>query len=92
MISANVPNESNILIYYKTCTGDNGQLQYTKYTLLQPDTSIVKVDPGNNTFSDITYTVTGLPSFDTAVVKIVMQGTNSATPPIIKDFRLIACP
>lgn len=92
MISANVPNESNILMYYKTCTGDNAQLQYTKYTLLQPDTSIVKVDPGNTNFSDITYTVTGLPSFDTAVVKIVMQGTNTSTPPIIKDFRLIACP
>jgi hypothetical protein len=92
MISANIPNESNVLIYYKSCTGDNTQLQYTKYTLLQPDNSIVKVDAGNTAFSDITYTLTGIPSFDTAQIKIVMQGTNTATPPIIRDFRLISCP
>jgi hypothetical protein len=92
MISANIPNESNVLIYYKTCTGDNTQLQYTKYTLLQPDSNIIKVDAGNAAFSDITYTLTGIPSFDTAQIKIVMQGTNTATPPIIRDFRLIACP
>ena len=92
MVSANIPNEANVLIYYKTCTGDSNQLPYTKYTLLQPDSSITKVDPGNQTFSDITYTLTGVPSFDTAVVKIVMQSTNSSTVPIIRDFRLIACP
>jgi len=92
LISANIPNESTVLIYYKACTGDSGQLQYTKYTLLQPDSSIIKVDAGNPAFSDITYTLTGVPSFDTAQIKIVMQGTNTATPPIIRDFRLIACP
>jgi hypothetical protein len=92
MVSANIPNESTVLIYYKTCTGDSGQLQYTKYTLLQPDTTITKVDAGNPAFNDITYTLTGIPSFDTAQVKIVMQGTNTATPPVIRDFRLIACP
>ena len=92
MVSANIPNESNVLIYYKTFTGDAGQLQYTKYTLLQPDNSIIKVDAGNPAFNDITYTLTGITSFDTAQIKIVMQGTNSATPPIIRDFRLIACP
>lgn len=92
MLSANVPNEANILVYYKTCTGDSTQLGYTKYTLLTPDTPITKVDPGNAMFSDITYTLTGAQPFDTAVVKIVMQSTNSSTVPIIKDFRLIACP
>jgi hypothetical protein len=92
MLSANLPAESNIAVYYKTCTGDAGQLATTKYTLMTPDSAIVKVDNGNTTFSDITYTLTGMQSFDTISVKLVMTSTNSSAVPIIKDFRVIACP
>ena len=92
MISANIPAEADVSIYYKTCTGDAGQLATTKYTQLTPDGTITKVDNGNYTFSDITYTLTGMTSFDTVLVKIVMKSTNSAAVPVIKDFRVIACP
>ena len=92
MISANLPAESNVAVYYKTCTGDVGQLTSTKYILMTPDGTVTKVDNGDPTFSDITYTLTGMTSFDTMQVKLVMTSTNSAAVPIIKDFRLIACP
>jgi hypothetical protein len=56
------------------------------------DGIVTKVDNGNSAFSDIAYTLTGMASFDTIKVKLVMNSTNSAAVPIIKDFRVIACP
>jgi hypothetical protein len=79
-------------MYYKTCTGDSAQLNNTKYTLMTADGAVTKVDNGNPTFSDLTYTLTGMASFDTIVVKIVMNSSNTSAVPIIKDFRIIACP
>ena len=92
MISANIPAEANVSIYYKTCTGDSSQLKTAKYTLMTPDGIVTKVDNGDPTFSDITYTLTGIPSFDTIAVKVVMNSSNTAAVPVIKDFRVIACP
>jgi hypothetical protein len=92
MITANIPAESDVGVFYKTVTGDSAQLKYAKYTKMTPDSPIVKVDNGNNTFTDITYTLTGIQSYDTATIKIVMNSSNSAAVPIIKDFRVIACP
>jgi hypothetical protein len=92
MMAANIPAEADVSVYYKTCTGDSAQLDNTKYTLMTADGVVTKVDNGNPTFSDLTYTLTGMPSFDTIVVKIVMNSTNTSAPPIIKDFRVIACP
>jgi hypothetical protein len=92
MMAANIPAEADVSVYYNTCTGDSAQLNNTKYTLMTADGVVTKVDNGNPTFSDLTYTLTGMPSFDTIVVKIVMNSTNTSAPPIIKDFRIIACP
>jgi hypothetical protein len=92
MMAANIPAEADISVYYKTCTGDSAQLDNTKYTLMIADSAVTKVDNGNPTFSDIAYTLTGMPSFDTITVKIVMNSTNTSAVPIIKDFRIIACP
>jgi hypothetical protein len=92
MIAANIPAEADVSVYYKTCTGDSAQLDNTKYTLMTPDGIITKVDNGKSGFSDIAYTLTGMPSFDTIKVKLVMNSSNSAAVPIIKDFRVISCP
>lgn len=92
MITANIPAEADVGVFYKTVTGDSSQLQYATYTKMTPDSAIVKVDNGNNTFTDITYTLTDMQSYDTATIKIVMNSSNSAAVPIIKDFRVIACP
>jgi hypothetical protein len=92
MLAANIPAEANVAVYYKACTGDAAQLANAKYTLMNPDSAVIKVDNGDPTFSDITYTLTGMASFDTMIVKIVMTSTNTAAVPIVKDFRVIACP
>lgn len=92
MVAANIPAEADVSVYYKTCTGDSTQLDNIKYTLMTADGIVTKVDNGNSAFSDIAYTLTGMASFDTIKVKLVMNSTNSAAVPIIKDFRVIACP
>jgi hypothetical protein len=90
--AANIPTEADLLVYYKTCTGDKTQLDTTKYTLLSPDASVKKVELGDTTFTDMDYTLTGMAAFDTLVVKIVMKSTNSSAVPLVKDLRIIACP
>lgn len=92
MIAANIPAEADVSVYYKTCVGDSVQLNTTKYIALIPDNAIVKVDNGNDVFRDITYTLSNITSFDTAAVKIVLNSSNTAAVPIVKDFRIIACP
>jgi hypothetical protein len=92
MIAANIPAEADVSVYYKTCTGDSAQLDNTKYILMTPDGIVTKVDNGKYDFSDIAYTLTSMSSFDTIKIKIVMNSTNSAAVPIVKDFRVIACP
>ena len=91
-IAANIPSESNVEVFYKTCVGDTKQLATTKYTKMNPDSAIVKVENGNTAFSDIDFTLTGLTPFDGLVVKIVMTSSNSCAVPIVKDLRIIACP
>jgi hypothetical protein len=91
-IAANCPNESDIKVYYKTCLGDSKQLDTIRYVQAQPEgNGLIKVDNGNYAFSDVDYTMTNMTPFDTIAVKLVMQGTNTSAPTIIKDFRVIAC-
>ena len=44
----------------------------------------------DRSFREYEYSVDDLPDFTGFVIKIVMAGTNQATPPLIKDLRAIA--
>jgi hypothetical protein len=44
----------------------------------------------DRSFKDYEYSVDDLPDFDAFAIKIVMAGTNQATPPIISELRAIA--
>lgn len=88
--AANIPNGADVEVYYKTCVGDSAQLETTKYTLATPDSSIIKVENGNERFYDIDYTIENMNPFDNIVVKLVMKSTNSSAIPRIRDLRVIA--
>ena len=88
--AANIPNGADVEVYYKTCVGESGQLESTKYTVATPDSSIVKVENGNETFYDIDYSIENMIPFDNIVVKLVMKSTNSSAIPRIRDLRVIA--
>ena len=47
-------------------------------------------ESSNRAFKDYEYSVDDLPDFNAFSIKIIMAGTNQATPPIIKDLRAIA--
>jgi hypothetical protein len=87
---ANIPNEAEVLVYYKTCKGDSSQLKSTKYTLATPDASIVKVENGNETFYDVDYTIENMSAFDTVTVKLALRSINSSAVPRVRDLRVIA--
>lgn len=44
----------------------------------------------NRSFKDYEYSIDDLPNFNAFAIKIVMSGTNQATPPIVKNLRAIA--
>lgn len=87
---ANIPNGSDILVYYKTGKGDSKALKTTKYTLANPDSALVNVELGNESFSDCTYTINNMTAFDTVVVKLIFRSTNSSAVPLVRDFRVVA--
>jgi hypothetical protein len=51
--------------------------------------SMVK-ETSDRSFKDYEYSIDDLPSFNAFSIKIVMAGTNQATPPLISDLRAIA--
>jgi len=89
--AANIPNGSDVQVYYKAYAGEAKQLDRTKYTLMSPDSAINKVENGNSTFFDVDYTLQDMTPFDVFSIKIVMNSTNSSAIPKIKDLRIIAC-
>ena len=90
--SVNCPTESNVLVYYKTSpVGTTVDFNTTNWTLANPDTNIVQVINGDPTFYDVGYSINGLSSFDKVKVKLVLQSTNSAAVPRVKDLRIICC-
>jgi len=91
MFGANIPTQANVLVYYKTCLGDSSLLNNTPYTLMNPDSMLPQVQLGDPSFTDVSYTIQNGTPYDSIVVKIVLQSTNSSAVPLIKDFRVISC-
>jgi hypothetical protein len=91
-LAANIPDGSDLLVYYKTIgVGSVHSPETMNWTLFSPDKVITKVQVGNETFTDIDYSIVGLAAFDALQIKLVMKSTNSSAVPRVKDLRIIAC-
>lgn len=91
-LAANVPDEADLLVYYKTIeVGSTHTPETINWTLFNADKSIVKVQNGNETFTDVDYSIVGLVPFDAVQVKLVMKTTNSSAVTRVKDLRIICC-
>jgi hypothetical protein len=89
-LAAAVPPAANLLVYYKVNpAGSTGNFDALPYTLLTPDSPIPYTS--NATFTDISYSLQGMASFDAIQVKLVMQSTDTSQVPMVKDLRIIAC-
>jgi hypothetical protein len=91
-LAANVPDEADLLVYYKTIeVGSTHTPETINWTLFNADKGIVKVQNGNETFTDIDYSIVGRAPFDAIQVKLVMKTTNSSAVTRVKDLRIICC-
>jgi len=97
-VAASVRSSSSIKAYYRITGGEEiRRIQDIPYTAFNTDgTSDISVDPStgeqvlDDDFKDYKFSVDNLPEFTSFQIKIVFQGTNSALPARIKDFRGIA--
>ena len=91
-LAANVPDEADLLVYYKTVgVGAAHNPETVNWILFNADKGIVKVQNGNETFNDVDYSIVGLAPFDAVQIKLVMKSTNSSAVPRVKDLRIICC-
>ena len=93
-VSANVRSTSEIKMYYRnTSSEDARKLGDVAWIAFNSDgTSDSAVPPAidNVTFKEHKFSASSLPEFTAFQLKVVLTGTNSSYPPLLKDMRGIA--
>lgn len=87
MLSAIIPTEAEVEIYYKTGLSISGDFISSGYKRAVPS-SYTK---STTDFAEVVADVEGLDPFDSVMIKLVMKSINKSQVPRIKDFRVIAC-
>ena len=83
-------SEASIEVYYKIQESDDTtQFEDLAWIEMTADKSIAE-SKNYQDYRENTFEASGLNSFISFAIKIVMKGTNSAEPPLIKDLRAIA--
>ena len=102
LFNAHRPNTSDIKVMFKILRTDDStdfdDLGYTFFNTTGVDDNVQSASADEDDFRDYIYTAgvtddgigNPLDEFISLQIKIIMQGTNSAAPPRIKDFRAIA--
>jgi len=67
-----------------------GDVAWTAFNSDGTPDSAVSPAEDNLTFREQKYSASGVPGFTAFQLKIVMTGTNSSYPPVVKDMRGIA--
>lgn len=92
MFSVNLPKEATIEVYYKANpAGAATGFERLNHNLMTPDSVIPNYDNSTNKFVDVSYSLSGMASYDGVLIKIVMKSINSSAIPRIKDLRVISC-
>jgi hypothetical protein len=85
-----IPPAATVAIYYKANpAGQTTGFDAQPYVKMNPDAALPVTS--NQTFTDCSWSLSGMASFDALQVKIVMQSTDSSQVPLLKDLRIIAC-
>ena len=102
LFDAVVMSQAQIKVLYKTLRTDSAEnfddIEWTYFNTDGSPESTVPLSKTRNDFKEYKYFVgkdalgigTELPEYIALAIKIVMQGTNSSLPPVIKDFRAIS--
>ena len=91
-VSVNSSTNSNLMVYYKTNPAGSSASVYSSinYVLATPDTAIPKVQYGDNSYTDVTYTINNIAPFDAFTTKLVFTSSNMAEVTYCKDLRIVA--
>jgi len=93
-LTANVQSSSEIEVYFRTTSSSEPRdIENLSYIAFNGDGSEdITVTPASDsqTFQEYKYSVNAVDDFTAFQIKIVLKGTISSYPPIIKDFRGIA--
>ena len=97
-VAASIRSTSSIKAFYRLSGGDETRrIEDIEFTPFNTDgSSDVAVDPStgditlDNNFKDHKFSVSNTQDFTSFQIKIVFNGTNSAFPARLKDFRAIA--
>jgi hypothetical protein len=93
-LTQNVRSSSSVKVYFRLSSSEEarliGDIGWTPFNSTGLEDTTVTPAEDDNTFKEYKYSASGLNEFTTFQIKIVMEGTNSAYPPIVRDLRGIA--
>ena len=91
-LTANIRATSEVEMYFRVAT-DGDKLDELSWTPFNsdgsPDSSVVPAED-DTTFKEYKYTASDINDFTSFQLKIVMKGTISSYPPVLRDMRGIA--
>jgi hypothetical protein len=93
-LTANVQSTASIRVFYRLTSSeevrDINTLGWIPFNTAGEEDIAVTPAEDDDEFREYKYTADNLTEYSTFQFKIVLKGTNSATPPIVKDMRGIA--
>jgi hypothetical protein len=93
-LDANIFSSSSVQVMYKILRADASssfeELGWSYFNIAGESDTIVSPATADQQFQEYSYSVDGLPEFISFAIKIKMDGTNCAVPPVLKDLRAIA--
>jgi hypothetical protein len=93
-LTQNVRSTSNVKLYFRLSSSEESRnisdIGWTPFNTAGEEDITVTPAENDETYNEYKYSASGLTEFNTFQIKIVMEGTNSAYPPIIRDLRGIA--
>lgn len=93
-LDANIFSSSSVRVMYKILRADASsgfeELGWSYFNIAGESDTVVSPATADQQFQEYSYSVDGLPEFISFAIKIKMDGTNCAVPPVLKDLRAIA--
>ena len=93
-MTSNVRATSSVLVYYRLSSSEEARkiddIGWTAFNDTGLEDTTVTPAEDDDTFREYKYSASGLNEFTTFQLKVVMKGTNSSYPPVMKDLRGIA--
>jgi hypothetical protein len=93
-LTQNVRTTSSVRVFYRVSGAEEvrniNELAWSPFNTAGEEDTTVTPAENENVFKEYKYSDTGLSPFTAFQIKIVMKGSNSSYPPIIRDLRGIA--